>query len=78
MLKNENKQKDNYMNEILENANYGQKEAQDILYGFEAKNKSIDKKSNDFGTTFLYTNSKSKTVYKRSSQYWILPGHLMN
>ena len=45
MLKIENNPKDNYINEILENVNRGQKEALDILKGFEAKNISIDKKS---------------------------------
>ena len=47
MLKIEKNQKDNYINEIIENLNRGQKEALDILNGFEEKNISIDKKSYD-------------------------------
>jgi len=47
MLKIENNQKDNYIYEILENISRSQREALDILNGFEIKNLSIDKKSYD-------------------------------
>ena len=53
MLKIENNQKDNFISEILENVNRGQKEALDILKGFETKNIFIDKKSYDIQRLIL-------------------------
>lgn len=47
MLKIENHQEDNYIQEILENVNRGQKEALGNLKEFEAKNISIYKKNYD-------------------------------